>query len=188
MSCDKIQYLSKEDAVRHLHMIQNISKKKKVPVRCYQCDKCKRWHLTSKEILTDKAKNVKLKLSDQWSALLTRQERREDLFTDNPFEKQFQKALSTITHNINIQCEVLNEKFNYRAKIFNRNFNSGSGQLQDALRKVTEKYNIPLIKVYPKSKPSKLDEEMDKLVKGLAKTKQKLSINEAELIIAHYIK
>ena len=47
--CDKKVYLSKKEANIAIAFISEVSKRDKVPVRSYLCDKCGQWHLTSKE-------------------------------------------------------------------------------------------------------------------------------------------
>lgn len=131
MNCDKIAYRSKENAIGHLHKIQSTEKDHKIPVRAYQCNECKRWHLTSRENITERAKPIRLKHSDKWFQLLDNQKTKEEFWTEKPYQKQIEKALSIIINNINIQCEVLEERFKFRAKQFRYRFNKRQKEIMD---------------------------------------------------------
>lgn len=50
MTCPKIPYKSKKQAIRVMYQIQNKQDDKPKPVRAYQCE-CGKWHLTHKEIM-----------------------------------------------------------------------------------------------------------------------------------------
>lgn len=130
---DKSSFSSKEDAIETLHHIKNQKSEGKIPVRAYYCEYHKKWHLTSTELLTEKAKPVKLKLADQWDNLLIRQDAKDILYSEKPYEKQFEKTLAKIIHNVNIQCEVLDEKFKYRAKKIRGKFNEKQNRLVQKL-------------------------------------------------------
>lgn len=70
MKCTKVSYKSKEQAVKALHKIKNAPDGIK-PIRAYQCDICKLWHLTKKEIISDVAyDNQRLKFRDVWEMLV----------------------------------------------------------------------------------------------------------------------
>jgi hypothetical protein len=49
-SSGKSRYRSKDEATQHVHKIVSISEDTDhIPVRAYQCGKCRGWHLTSEE-------------------------------------------------------------------------------------------------------------------------------------------
>lgn len=139
--CEKITYLTKSEAAKHLRRIQGMKRKKSasLPIRYYECNECGNWHLTSKEHFESKRnepKPVELKHSKEWINLLARQRLRDDLFGEAPFERQMQKVMETITHNINIQCEVLDERFKHRLKKCRLSFNQKQNTLAQKLQTI----------------------------------------------------
>lgn len=121
--CNKIAYPDKAAAINHLHRIVSRGMGKKIPVRAYECNNCKMWHLTSRENITKRAKSIKPSHAEQWNKLLEKQEIKEYLIEENPFDKQMQKALTRIFHNIDTQCEILDIIFKYRMKKSREDFN-----------------------------------------------------------------
>lgn len=51
MSCDKESFESEKSADKKLKKIWAMPNKGKKPIRSYQCEKCGKYHLTSKERL-----------------------------------------------------------------------------------------------------------------------------------------
>ncbi len=49
IKCNKKTFRDKQAATKSLHTISNDSNEGKKPIRAYQCNLCKQWHLTSKE-------------------------------------------------------------------------------------------------------------------------------------------
>ena len=47
MICDKIPYPTEKAAKFEINRIKVLEQENKKPVRCYECDKCSAWHLTS---------------------------------------------------------------------------------------------------------------------------------------------
>lgn len=133
MSCDKNYYLTSNEARKHLRTIANYKDNKSSvkPIRCYHCEKCGMWHLTSQPINKTVKSPVWLSHKTEWKELMKKQEIREDIFAESPVERQIRKALVAILHNINIQCEILDEKFKQRAKIIRVDFNRKQKQLID---------------------------------------------------------
>lgn len=70
VKCQKIGYKDKDEAIKALHRIINISSAPKKPVRAYECDSCLLWHLTSREI--DKPIKGDYKLKLDWSKILNK--------------------------------------------------------------------------------------------------------------------
>jgi uncharacterized protein YlaI len=48
MSCEKETFPSEKSATKRLRAIWNMPGRGKKPIRHYQCEKCKKYHLTSK--------------------------------------------------------------------------------------------------------------------------------------------
>ena len=66
--CKKTGFKDKKQAEHGLHAIINTKDGRNKPVRAHQCDRCGKWHLTSKPIDNDLHTNYKLKLD--WSKLI----------------------------------------------------------------------------------------------------------------------
>ena len=45
--CDKVSFLNEKYANEHIAKIKKESKRKVIPTRAYECNKCPNWHLTS---------------------------------------------------------------------------------------------------------------------------------------------
>lgn len=138
MRCEKTSYERKHDAQRALSVIAEKAAQSftesGIPIRAYKCNLCDLWHLTSKE--NPATKRVKLKHRDEWNDLMLKQQWREDLLGEKPFEKQIKKALSVIRHNINIQCEVLDEKFKHGERLLSEYYNREHNTILHRLDKV----------------------------------------------------
>jgi len=46
-SCNKVCFCDEEAALFYIDKLQKTSKRKRIPVRAYLCDKCLTWHITS---------------------------------------------------------------------------------------------------------------------------------------------
>ena len=68
MGCKKVSYRDKDQAVTALHAIKNCDNDGKKPIRAYECDRCGKWHLTSKPIDTPIGGRYKPKLN--WRKVL----------------------------------------------------------------------------------------------------------------------
>lgn len=71
MTCPKIPYKSKKQAIRVMHQIQNKQDDKPKPVRAYLCDVCQKWHLTHKEIISQVPYDNQRLNRDEWERLIT---------------------------------------------------------------------------------------------------------------------
>jgi hypothetical protein len=130
MKCDKISYPDKQAALVHLHKISNFNTvSDKIPVRAYKCSKCQTWHLTSQKEYATETRYYKPKQAEVWNNLLEQQEIKETFWGVNPYEKQMQKALKIIYHNIDIQCEVFDERFKSKLKNLRYSFNKKHNEI-----------------------------------------------------------
>lgn len=128
IGCEKIAFPSKDAAIKKMHDIKNKSDREKLPTRVYQCPVCKQWHMTSNE-LAKAAKGFHLSKQEQWNALMEKQDARDVLYSESPFERQLKRAKQIICHNINVQCQLIDQRFKYRDKNLRNSFNSKQNKL-----------------------------------------------------------
>jgi hypothetical protein len=66
--CKKKAYKDKAAALAVMHQIQNKDDGKKKPIRAYECEACRKWHITSTPIDNELKTNYRLRLD--WSKLI----------------------------------------------------------------------------------------------------------------------